>query len=143
MSSLREQILADLADTLTDATDAQDRVYRTRRLALVQDERPAILVMPESEDVDGSRPGMYSVRTLSVSVLVYARGEIADQAADDLCVQVHALLMADESRGGTAMRTVPGGTSWRFSNDDMDAVEVSTTYQIVYNARRESLDQRP
>lgn len=143
MSSLREQILADLADTLADATDAQDRVYRTRRLALVQDERPAILILPESEEVDGTRPGLYTLRTLSVTVNVYARGEIADQAADDLCVQVYAAVMADETRGGVAMRTAPGGTSWRFSNDDMDAVEVSQSFQIIYNARRTDLDQRP
>jgi hypothetical protein len=76
-------------------------------------------------------------------VSVYARGEIADQAADALCADVHAAIMADETLGGYAMRTGPAATDWRFSDDDQDAVQVDMLYEVVYTTRRASLTERP
>jgi hypothetical protein len=143
MTTLRESMLVALQAALTDATDAKDRVYRTRRLPAVQDAWPCIVIVPEREETEAGQRGHYLTHKLGVRVSVYARGDIADQAADALCADIHALIMADETLGGSAMRTGPAATDWRFSDDDQDAVQVDMLYEVVYTTRRASLTERP
>ena len=143
MSTLRETALAALQTALTNATDAKDRVYRTRRLPDVQDAWPCLVILPEREETDAGQRGQYLTHRLAVRVSVYARGAIADQAADDVCAQVHAAIMGDETVGNVAMRTGPSATDWRFSDDDQDAVQVDMIYEITYTTRRASLTERP
>lgn len=143
MSTLRETLLVALQAALANATDAKDRVYRTRRLPEVQDGLPCIVILPEREETDASQRGHYLTHRFAFRVSVYARGEIADQAADTVCAQVHAAIMADESLGDVAMRTGPTATDWRFSDDDQDAVQVDMLYEATYTTRRASLTERP
>lgn len=143
MATLRDQMLDAIQAALLDATDAKDRVYRTRRVTTVKDSEPAILVLPYKEDTDHEQRGTYTTRRFEARISVFARGEVADQAADLVCADAHAAIMADETLGGLALRCAPLETTWRFSDDDMDAVEVDCRYMITYTTRRASLTTRP
>jgi hypothetical protein len=143
MSSLREQMLAAAQAALIGATDADDRVYRSRRDIRVQDERSAIVLVPVSEECDPGQKGIHQTHRLLIRFTVYARGPVPDQAADAICAQLHLALMADETLGGVAVRTGPVSTQWRFSDDDQDAVQVDALYEAIYSTRRASLTDRP
>jgi hypothetical protein len=143
MASLREDILDHFADTLTGATPAGTRVYRSHRLLREQDVPPAILIVPVRETLNEGQRGHYSGRALLVRVSVYARGTIADQAADATCIAVHAALMADETCDDNAIRLSPGETEWIFEDADTDAIRVDMHYEAYYTSRRASLTERP
>jgi hypothetical protein len=140
VASLREQILANFAAVVDGATTAG--VHRAGFLLREHSESPAIAIAPSGEQVDNAR-GLYVTHTLSIRLSIYARGAIPDQAADAVAVAVHAALMADETLSGKAMRLSLESTNWQFDTDDVDAVRVDAIYQVIYNARRSALDQRP
>lgn len=142
-ATVRERIIGAIAAALAGVTPAGAAVYRSHRLVREQDAQPAIVVVPVRESVPDGQRGHHLTHLFTVRVSVYARGDVADQAADETCAAVHAALMADETCGGHALRLAPGDTDWIFEDGDIDAVRVDLHYEALYTTRRASLTERP
>ena len=133
MSTKREQILAAIAATLAGTTGVGTRVYRSRQEAFSRQEAPAIIIEPGPDN-----PGQEPVSTckidwtLNVSIAVYARGNVPDQAADTVVLSLHSKLLADRTLGGLVMDIWPGGVDPQFDKGDLATVWMVCTYIIRY-----------
>lgn len=95
----RTEIRRKTVEALLGATDAGERVYRTRRRPGTEDELPALLVYALDEEMtpsgdSGSEPAFDHSLTLAVEVVVSA-GPDADEGLDRLCGQILDRLLRD------------------------------------------------
>lgn len=139
MSSVREQILEALATKLATVSGAV--VFRSRANAVALEEGVAILLQPESEQVEkrASNPGGVVLHNMLVDVSVIARGDPADQIADPVVVAAHAQIMADPTLGNLCAQVIEHSTEWKFQEADLTAVEILVRYQIRYATRTNDL----
>ena len=136
MPSRREQILAKIASVLSG--NQQIGVYRSRVEALSRDDLPAIVIRPDTETIDNTSLGI-AVRLLEIELMVHARGEIPDQAADSIVAWMHATLMADQTLGGLCGRVIERETKYEFVDADYPAVQISVKYEIKYHTKANDL----
>lgn len=139
MASLREQIVAAIAATLT-GTPAGSNVFRSRAIPIGRSLSPAIVVTPVSEATE-AQIGSRSDRRLQVRVEVIARGAVPDSLADATCVSAHSKIMADTRLGGLCIDIEEAGAEWDFDDADLDAVSVATTYAVVFRTQLRNIDQ--
>lgn len=133
--SARELILQEVVTKLLTVTSA---VYRSRVVALTRGKLPAVVVTPESEDIEQLARSLTS-RKLTVNVAIHARGDIPDQAVDTLAGNLHAALLADDTLGGKCARIIEGSTNWQFSDADGTALEMTISYTVVYSTKSSGL----
>ena len=138
MASLREQIIAALAATLT-GTPAGSNVFRSRAIPIGRSISPAIVVTPAVEAIK-TNLSAYAERRLDVRVEVIARGPIPDSLADATCVSAHTKIMADTRLGGLCTNIYETGSEWTIEDADLDAVSVVTTYQVLFQTQRKRID---
>lgn len=132
MATKREQILAQIASTLSTTTGVNGRVYRSRATAIARAESPAIIIEPIT---DGARQVTSLPKldwTLRVRVIVVVRSNNSYTEADPVIESMHSKLMADLTLGGVAIDIQPAVTSFEFIDADQPAGVFSNEYDVRY-----------
>lgn len=142
MSTVREQILVRIATTLAGTTGVGTRIYRSRHEAFARNEAPAIVIEPSTDQCQ--TPAVSHKRldwTLSVTVAVYSRGNIPDQAADPTINSLHAKLLADRTLGGLALDILPVSVVPSFESSDVPSAWTVCTFSVRYRTLIENISQ--
>ena len=148
-ASIREQILNRIATiTLPGTVQVGSRIYRSRTQAYSRSEAPAITVSP-GEDNPANAPRTIGAslgrldQVLPVLIEIYVRGDVPDQLADPIGVDVHAKMMADRTMGGLAHDVQPDG--WRPDYEPADATAgwIGHKFLIRYRTRDDAINVQP
>ena len=148
-ASLREQILDHIATTVMAGTvQVGSRIYRSRAQAYGRSEAPAIAVSPgEDNPVNAPRTTGASLGRLdqvfSVLIEIYTRGDVPDQLADPIGVDVHARMMADRTLGGLAHDVQPDGWRPEYEQSDATAGLFWHKFLIRYRTRDDAINAAP
>ena len=149
MASIREQILERIRTvTLPGTAQVGQRIYRSRAQAYSRSEAPAITISPgEDNPVNAPRTigaGLGRLdQALPVLVEIYVRGDVPDQLADPIGVDVHARMMADRTMGGLAHDVQPDGWRPEWDQADGSAGWMQHRFLIRYRTRDDAIDQSP
>lgn len=136
----RQAIRTAVQALLLNATDAGERVYRTRKIPHRRAELPAISVYADEESVDDeslSRSPRELQRTVSLVIegWVSATDDQADDAMDALAEQIEAAMGADFYLGETAADSVLSSTVLTTVEDgDRILGMVALVYDVLYRA---------
>lgn len=126
-------------------------VHEDRTQAYTHDDAPAIIISlsDAAADVLGDQHPARSIlrTTLQLDMAIYTRSAIdasgqetsARKLAGYIWVRAHALLMADPSLGGKALRVRWRRSSWRKESADGAAGWASHTYEITLAMREQNL----
>lgn len=149
MASIREQILSRIANTVLPGTvQVGSRIYRSRVEAYSRSEAPAITVSP-GEDSPANAPRTTGAslgrldQSLPVLIEIYVRGNVPDQLADPIGVDVHARMMADRTLGGLAQDVQPDGWRPQYEPADATAGWIGHKFLIRYRTRDDAIDAAP
>jgi len=149
MASIREQVLAYIATTVLPGTvQVGSRIYRSRAQAYSRSEAPAITVSP-GEDNPANAPRTTGAslgrldQALPVLIEIYVRGDVPDQLADPIGVDVHARMMADRTLGGLAQDVQPDGWRPQYEQADATAGWIGHKFLIRYRTRDNAIDAAP
>lgn len=149
MASVREQVLAYIATTVLSGTvQVGSRIYRSRAQAYSRSEAPAITVSP-GEDNPANAPQTTGAslgrldQALPVLIEIYVRGDVPDQLADPIGVDVHARMMADRTLGGLAQDVQPDGWRPQYEQADATAGWIGHKFLIRYRTRDNAIDAAP
>lgn len=130
-TSRREQILAYAATALAGTVDVGSRIYRSRVEAFTREEAPAIVIEPGIDRaVEFSSCKLDW--TLELLIAIYTRGQIPDQLADPIVVDVNTRLMADRSMGGLAIDILPAMVDPQRDKADLTSLWTVLTYKVRY-----------
>ena len=149
MASIREQILERIRTvTLPGTVQVGQRIYRSRAQAYSRSEAPAITISPgEDNPVNAPRTigaGLGRLdQALPVLVEIYVRGDVPDQLADPIGVDVHARMMADRTMGGLAHDVQPDGFRPEYEQADASAGWMQYRFLIRDRTRDDAIDQLP
>jgi hypothetical protein len=99
MSHVRQQIREAMATLLTGLPTSADRVYKSRTVALQQEELPAIIVTTGSEEIEGMDiHGLHLQRTLQINILLKAEVNInVDDMLDQMALEVETRINASDA----------------------------------------------
>jgi len=131
MSSVADQVIALMVASLTGVTDAQDRVFRSRAMAITHDEAPSIVVKPVNEETKIMSDGVDD-NTLTVSLDIFVRGDPADQLADPIALQAHRSLSTNQNLNALITSLRRKERSWEEQEADDTAGFVVVRYEIRY-----------
>ena len=138
MTSRREQILFYAATALAGTTLVGGRIYRSRVDAFSREEAPAIVVEPGMDRaVEFSSCKLDW--TLELIIAVYTRGQVPDQLADPIIVDVNSKLMADRSMGGLAIDILPAMVDPQRDKADLTSLWTVLTYKARYRTDQQDL----
>ncbi len=138
MSSIREQILADIKERIDDVTGVAGRVYRSRVQAFQKAELPAILIEPVSDSASPYSNTDFMSWNLKVRIGLILRSEAPDADMDPILVSIHSLIMADRTLGGLAFDIVPESIAFSNMKDDVTTGTADAIYSVTY--RTQALD---
>lgn len=144
MSTIREQIIARITTTLAGTTGVGTRIYRSRHEAFSRAEAGALVIEPGADQCQ--TPAVSHRRldwSLSVTVAVYSRGNIPDQAADPTINSLHAKLLADRTLGGLALDILPVSVVPTFESADLPSAWTVCTFSVRYRTLIENISQLP
>lgn len=137
-ASIREQILNRIHTvTLPGTVQVGTRIFRSRAQALSRAEAPAIVISPGNDDPSnaprtiGASLGKLD-QTLAVLIEIYVRGDIPDQIADPIGVDVHHRMMSDRTLNGLAKDVQPDGWRPQYEAADLTAGWFGLQYLIKY-----------
>jgi hypothetical protein len=148
-ASIREQILSHIATvTLLGTVQVGSRIYRSRAQAYSKSEAPAITISPgEDNPVNAPRTIGASLgrldQALPVLIEIYVRGDVPDQLADPIGVDVHAKMMADRTLGGLAHDVQPDGWRPEYEQADATAGWIGHKFLIRYRTRDDAINAAP
>jgi hypothetical protein len=148
-ASIREQILAYIATTVLPGTvQVGSRIYRSRAQAYGRSEAPAISISPgEDNPANAQRTIGASLgkldQVLPVLIEIYVRGDVPDQIADPIGVDVHARMMADRSFGGLVKDVQPDGWRPEYEQADATAGWIGHRFLIRYRTRDDAINAAP
>lgn len=131
MTSRREQILAAVATALAGTTGVGSRIYRSRVEAFSRDEAPAIVIEP-GQDRAQEFSSCKLDWTLELIIAVYTRGQIPDQLADPIIVDINTRLMTDRSLGGLVIDILPINYDPQRDKADLTSMWAVLTYKVRY-----------
>jgi hypothetical protein len=132
MTSRREQILTAIRTALTGTAQVGNRIYRSRVEPLTRNEAPAIVVEPVSDQAQQNTSLPTLDWSLTVRVAVIVRGNVPDQTADPIVLDMHQRLMADLTLGGIAFDIQPGSVQFDLQSADQPAGVVICDYLVRY-----------
>jgi hypothetical protein len=147
--SIREQILNRIATvTLPGTVQVGSRIYRSRAQAYSRSEAPAITVSPgEDNPVNAPRTTGASLgrldQALPVLIEVYVRGDVPDQLADPIGVDVHARMMTDRTMGGLAHDVQPDGWAPQYEPADATAGWIGQRFLVRYRTKDDAINELP
>lgn len=131
MASKREQIVQAIMNRVANVAGVGGRVYRSQADPNNRDLSPFVAVQWTSE-----QPAPETVpqleRVLNVEVSVYTRDDIPDQAADNILVSAHSLIMADTSLGGLAIDMRLEDANSEIIAADFPAAKVTHNYSVKF-----------
>jgi hypothetical protein len=113
-----------------------------------RNEAPAIIVSPGNDDpfnaprTTGASMGRLD-QTLAVLIEVYVRGDIPDQLADPIGVQVHQRMMADRTMGGLAKDVQPDGWRPQYEAADLTAGWFGFQFLVKYRTLDSDISVAP
>ena len=148
-SSVRERILNRIHTvTLPGITGVGQRIYRSRSQAYSRTEAPAISISPGNDDPRGAQNTIGASlgkldNVLAVLIEVYARGDIPDQLADPIGVQIHQRMMADRTMGGLAKDVVPDGWRPQYEQADLTAGWFGFQFLVKYRTLDSDISVAP
>lgn len=125
--SLRETVLSAIGAKLVAANVASGRIYRTRQEAIAT--APAVNVEPVSEQAEEQVLGLMD-RTLRIAVIVLAKGDTPDSAADATLDAVIAAVLADRTLGLGSEVCVLSGHEINWDFEDFDLARVSVVFTV-------------
>ena len=132
MNTHRDAIVQAVMAALLGNTSAGDQVFRSRVEALSRNELIAIVVKPGAEEVQHLARGLVQ-RGFDIHLEVHARGTPADQVADPVLAEAHAVLLADQTLGGKVARLIEKSLAEpEFADGDDTAVQITATYTATY-----------
>lgn len=146
--SIREQILNHIHTVILPGTvQVGARIYRSRSQAYGRNEAPAITISPgEEKPVNAPRTIGASMARLDlylpVLIEIYVRGDIPDQLADPIGVDIHARMMADRTMGGLAVEVQPDGWRPDYEPADMTAGWMGHKFLIRYRCLDDAINQQ-
>ena len=136
MAHVRKLIRDDIETTLTGLATTGANVYQTRVYPIAEDRLPGLAIYTSSEATDYATitPPRTQLRTLSVSVDVYAKAVTAyDDLLDAACVEIEEALYTDRTRGGNAKDTRIIAFDSDFSGDgDQPVARATLTVEVDY-----------
>jgi hypothetical protein len=138
MPSKRETILQRIVTALAGTAGVGSRIYRSRVVPLARGEAPAIVVEPVSDSATQDTLGTLQWN-MTVRVAVIVRGEVPDQLADAVIVDVHSKLMGDATLGGYVIDMLPTTVSFESIEADQPAGVVSAEFAVTYRTALNSL----
>jgi hypothetical protein len=147
--SIREQILNHIhTATLPGTVQVGARIYRSRAQAYSRSEAPAITVSPgEDNPINAPRTTGASLgkldQALPVLIEIYVRGDVPDQLADPIGVDVHARMMSDRTLGGLAQDVQPDGWRPEYEQADATAGWMQYRFLIRYRTRDDAINAAP
>lgn len=148
-ASIRERILNHIVTvTLPGTVQVGSRIYRSRAQAYSRSEAPAITVSPGEENpvnaprTIGASLGRLDLE-LPVLIEVYVRGDVPDQLADPIGVDVHARMMSDRTLGGLAHDVQPDGWRPEYEQADFTAALIAHRFLIRYRTKDNAINQQP
>ena len=148
-ASIREQILTYIAATVLPGTvQVGSRIYRSRAQAYSRSEAPAITISP-GEDNPANAPRTIGAslgrldQVLPVLIEIYVRGDVPDQLADPIGVDVHARMMADRTLGGLAHDVQPDGWQPQYEQADATAGWIGHKFLIRYRTSDDAINATP
>ena len=141
MASKRNQIVDALAAQLQNVPEVSGRVYRSRMEAFQRSEAPAIIIEPGPDNANTEPVSTCHVDwSLTVFVMVIARGAIPDEAADPIVSKVYELIMADRTVGGLAMDCYPAAIEPTFESADRPASLTLMSFDVRYRSSLTSIE---
>ena len=147
--SIRAQILAHIAITVLPGTvHVGNTIYRSRAQAYGRSEAPAISISP-GEDNPANAPRSIGAslgrldQVLPVLIEIYVRGNVPDQLADPIGVDVHSRMMADRTIGGLAQDVQPDGWRPEYEQADATAGWIGHKFLIRYRTRDNAINATP
>ena len=147
--SIREQILTYIeTNVLPGTVQVGSRIYRSRAQAYGRSEAPAISISP-GEDNPANAPRSIGAslgrldQVLPVLIEVYVRGNVPDQLADPIGVDVHARMMADRALGGLAQDVQPDGWRPEYEQADATAGWIGHKFLVRYRTRDNAINATP
>lgn len=107
MAHVRQSIRDNVVTTLTGLTTTGANVFASRVYPLATAKLPGLAIYTNDEAIEAStiQPPRVQLRTLTLTVEIYARGATADDVVDTACVQIEEALYTDRTRGGNARDT--------------------------------------
>lgn len=140
MTSRAEAIVAAIFTLLSTDTDyADNNVWRTRLRPIPAGKNLAIVVR-QGPDTNGEAITLRNVfRQLRVTVEIYARGDVPDQIADALVVEVVSRLTEDTTLSGLCDDVLPGNKVPNWEARDTDLVMMDLDFLIDYEVARDAI----
>lgn len=138
MPSKRETIMQRIVTALAGTAGVGSRIYRSRVVPLARGEAPAMVVEPVSDSATQDTLGTLRW-TMTVRVAVIVRGNVPDQLADAVIVDVHSKLMGDATLGGYVIDMLPTTVSFESIEADQPAGVVSAEFAVTYRTSINSL----
>jgi len=136
MAHVRKLIRDNIETTLTGLATTGANVYQTRVYPIAEDRLPGLAIYTSSESTEYATltPPRTQLRTLSVSVDVYAKAVTAyDDLLDAACVEIEEALYTDRTRGGNAKDTRIIAFDSDFSGDgDQPVARATLTVEVDY-----------
>jgi hypothetical protein len=140
MTTRVEQITAAVFSLLNAPTAlASGNVWRSKLRPVPQADNLAIVVRQGSDNRLGETTINRSLRQLTVTTEVYARGDVPDQLADAVVEDIVERLLADRSLGGLCDDIQPGNRVPEWAARDTDLVVVDLDFIIDYEIVNETL----
>lgn len=143
MTTLRENILADIVSSLAGTANVGSRIYRSRVVPLQRGESPSLVVEAVSDTPEQNTSLPTLDWSLIVRVSVIVRGDKPDQIADPIVESLHGKIMADLTLGGYAIDVQPQGVSFEMVDADQPAGVIGCDYLVRYRTRLADLTQAP
>lgn len=99
MSHVRQQIREAMATLLHGLATSQNRVFKSRTVALHQDELPAIIVSTGSEEIEAlDIHGIHLQRTLQINITLKAEVNAnLDDKLDEMALEVETRINANDA----------------------------------------------
>jgi len=149
MSSERKKIRHAIVDLLKrKKTSAGRKVFGNRSTNVWQEDLPAIMVYPRSEDVsERSKSPREITRSLSMAIEIVTDGKDDDEAADrmdDLADQVERILGVDETLGCTTDDIILDSVEFDYEDKGERSIMSATlVYLLTYvvNVPKDRRDQ--
>jgi hypothetical protein len=137
MQSIRNKIISDVFELIKTIPGAN--VFRSRTEALSQSDLPAVIIRPESEQVN-SEINKQATRKLTLVFTCYAAGTPSDEQADAIAVEISTKMLSDIRRNGLALNTEETAYAWDFEDGETDLTAIEIRYDITY--RTSLFDQK-
>ena len=143
MAHVRQSIRDNVVTTLTGLTTTGANVFASRGYPLATGKLPGLCIYTNDEAIEAStiQPPRVQLRTLTLTVEIYARGSTADDVVDTACVEIEEALYTDRTRGGNARDTRVVSFSASHTEDgDQPVTVASLSVTIDYQTAENDIE---